>query len=193
MNHYNKISNAFIYIRGLIYNYLYFGGKLRNLKISSNVEIWGNLMFGNNVFLGKYVKLFRNVILSDNSYLGDFVEIRGGVNDNVSIGQYTTINKGTILIGNVKIGENALIAPYCVIVGSNHSFSDINKNINEQGFTSKGIIIGSNVWIGANSVILDGVEIEDGVIIGAGSVVTKSVLRNSIIVGNPSRILRTRI
>lgn len=49
---------------------------------------------------------------------------------------------------------------------------------------------GENMWIGGGSIILPGVTIEDGITIGAGSVVTKSIPANCIAVGNPSKVLR---
>lgn len=68
----------------------------------------------------------------------------------------------------------------------------MNIPIRDQGEIKKGIIIQDNVWIGANSVILDGVIIESGAIIGAGSVVTKSVPKNCIVAGNPAKIIKFR-
>ena len=55
-----------------------------------------------------------------------------------------------------------------------------------------GIVIGNDVWIGANSVILDGVKIGEGAIIGAGSVVTKDVKSFAIVAGNPARFIKKR-
>ena len=54
------------------------------------------------------------------------------------------------------------------------------------------IKIEENVWIGANVVILPDVVIESGSVIGAGSVITKKVSRNSVVVGNPGKLLRKR-
>jgi maltose O-acetyltransferase len=55
---------------------------------------------------------------------------------------------------------------------------------------SKEVKIGSNVWIGGNSVILPGVTIGDGVTVGAGSVVTKDVEPYVVVAGNPARVIR---
>lgn len=59
--------------------------------------------------------------------------------------------------------------------------------------TSIGIKIGNNVWIGANSVILDGVTIEDGAIIAAGAIVTRNVEKYTIVGGNPAKKIKTRV
>ena len=54
------------------------------------------------------------------------------------------------------------------------------------------IVIGNDVWIGAQATILKGVEIADGAVVGAGSVVTKSVPPNAIVVGNPAKVVQYR-
>ena len=56
----------------------------------------------------------------------------------------------------------------------------------------KHIIIGNNVWIGANSILVSGVKINDGAIVAAGSVVTKEVPTNAIVAGSPAKIIKYR-
>lgn len=82
----------------------------------------------------------------------------------------------------IYIGDNTIFAPNVQIISANHS-----KENHTIWMESKGIVIGSNCWIGANAVILPGVELGDNVIVGAGSVVTKSFGSNSIIVGVPAK------
>lgn len=89
-------------------------------------------------------------------------------------------------VNGIKIGKNFLFAPGVKIISSNHDFS-----VREKTVKSKPIIIGSDVWIGANVVILPGVEIADGTIIGAGSIVTKSFTqKKTVIAGNPAKIIK---
>lgn len=87
----------------------------------------------------------------------------------------------------IEFGNNVEIAPGCKIISSNHNFENYSKLT-----ITKPIKIGSNVWIGANSVILPEVEIGNNVIIGAGSVVTKSIPSNSIAVGNPCKVIKAK-
>lgn len=89
-------------------------------------------------------------------------------------------------VNGIKIGKNFLFAPGIKIISSNHDFMHREKSIE-----TKPIIIGSDVWLGANVVILPGIELADGAIVGAGSIVTKSFTqKNSVIAGNPAKLLK---
>lgn len=90
-------------------------------------------------------------------------------------------------INGIEIGGGTIWANNCSFISANHSFKDLKKHENESE-----IIIGENVWIGSNCVILPGVQIGSNSIIGAGSVVTKTIFKNSIAVGNPAKIVAKR-
>ena len=97
------------------------------------------------------------------------------------------------MIGKIKIGKDVLIGPQVMIIANNHKYNDLTKPINKQGeFSKGGIIIDDNVWIGARAIILDGVHIESGSVIAAGSVVTKNVEKNTIVGGNPAHFIKKR-
>lgn len=91
----------------------------------------------------------------------------------------------------ITIGDRVTITSGVRLVthdGSTWLVRDIN-NVRYQHYS--GITIGSNVFIGINSIIMPGINIGDNVIVGAGSVVTKNIPSNSVVVGNPARIINT--
>lgn len=87
-------------------------------------------------------------------------------------------------VNGIYLGDNVLMGPGSKIISANHDFADFQKHID-----SKPVRIGSNVWIGADVVILPGVKVGDNVVIGAGSIVTKDIPSGSIAVGNPCKII----
>lgn len=85
---------------------------------------------------------------------------------------------------DVAIGDNVFIGPNTSLCTVIHSLNP--KERNEGQMCAKPIVIGNNVWIAANAVILPGVTIGDGAVVGAGSVVTKNVAPGTLVVGNPA-------
>jgi acetyltransferase-like isoleucine patch superfamily enzyme len=94
--------------------------------------------------------------------------------------------------GGLTMGDDVLISPNCSIIASNYRFDRLSVPLPEQGTLSKGIRIGHRVWLGSNSVVLDGATIGDDVIVSAGTVVSGAVAPNSIVQGNPHRVIFTR-
>lgn len=89
---------------------------------------------------------------------------------------------------SVVIGDNVMIGPNCSLVTIVHALDAHQRS--DGVMMAKPIVIGDNVWIAANVVILPGVSIGDGAVIGAGSVVTKSIPGNVLAVGNPCKVVR---
>ena len=113
--------------------------------------------------------------------------------DNVQINDYCHINA----FKSVRIGDNVLIASKVFITDLEHGSyvgddNDSNPNsiVKDRPLSSKPVIIGNNVWIGELCSVLPGVTIGDNSIIGANSVVTKSIPANSIAVGNPAKVIK---
>lgn len=88
--------------------------------------------------------------------------------------------------GGIEIGDGVLIGHNTTIATLNHDFNPMKR----QNLTPSKVKIGNNVWVGSDCTILPGVIIGDGAIIGAGSVVTKSVDKNVIVAGNPAKLIR---
>lgn len=115
--------------------------------------------------------------------------------DNIYLGKNSHINQYCCIWASknskIVLGDNLLMGPGVKIFSSNHS-SKIGIPMNIQPYREKDIIIGNDVWLGANSVIVAGVKIGDGAIIAAGSVVTKNVDKYTIVGGVPAKILKKR-
>lgn len=130
-------------------------------------------------------------IIGARTMIDAFVKIKpaGGSGD-VLIGSDSAINSGTVIYsGNgVRIGDSVLIAANCTLAATNHQFADPTRLIRHQGFMPSrgGIVIGDDVWLGANVVILDGAVIGKGAVIAAGSVVAGQVEPYAIYAGAPA-------
>jgi acetyltransferase-like isoleucine patch superfamily enzyme len=92
----------------------------------------------------------------------------------------------------IIIGDNVLIGPGVKLFCSNHGTELSGIPMVFQDRIENDIVIGSDVWIGANSVILSGVNIHNGAIVAAGSVVTKNVPENAIYGGVPAKLIKYR-
>ncbi len=107
---------------------------------------------------------------------------------NIRVGKRVFINFGCTFMdrGGVTIGDDAFIAPQVQLITENHGLEPDRRRY----ITSRPIIIGKNVWIGAGAIILPGVHIGDGAVVGAGSVVTKDVPANTVVAGNPTKPIK---
>jgi len=90
----------------------------------------------------------------------------------------------------LEVGDDCLIASGCTFVDTNHSHGH-GMSMNAQPLESAAITLGRNVWLGARCVVLKGVHIGDGAIIGAGSVLTKSVPAGETWAGVPARRIKS--
>ena len=94
--------------------------------------------------------------------------------------------------GKIEIGDDSGIGSGCVLTDHNHAMAPVAERMRDQEVEIDPILIGKDVIVGVNSVILKGVKIGDGAVVAAGSVVTKSVPANEIWGGNPARKIRDR-
>jgi maltose O-acetyltransferase len=92
--------------------------------------------------------------------------------------------------GGLTVGPRTGFGPYVMVHTANHLHDDPNRPIKDQGWDCRPVHIGADCWIGMGACILPGVTIGDRVIVGAGSVVTKSLPSNVLAAGNPCRVIR---
>jgi acetyltransferase-like isoleucine patch superfamily enzyme len=146
-----------------------------------------------DVKLGKDVKIYDFVNLygcsiDDNSKIGTFVEIQKGasIGKNCKISSHTFICEGVIIEDNVFLGHNVTFI--------NDLFpratSETGQLQTEDDWSCVSTKIKKGASIGSSVTILCGVTVGENAIVGAGSVVTKDVPGNTIVAGNPAKILR---
>lgn len=114
--------------------------------------------------------------------------------DNLNIGDYVYIGPGAWISchANVLIKRGTIIGPRLKIYTGNHNYENTTSIPYDNVTLGKRVVISENVWIGGDVIILPGVTIEEGCVVAAGSVVTKSFPMGSVIGGNPAKILKDR-
>ncbi len=164
------------------------------------------------------VRIGNNSIVEQTSFEGYNTVYRNSTVINSSVGLGTYIGDGSY-ISNAKVGRFCSIAENVRIAIGNHptsvfvtTFPSFYYNTESQiGFTfhkdkpiyeglsnypdedkKYQVVIGNDVWIGCNSIILGGVKIGDGAIVGAGAVVTRDVAPYSIVAGVPAKVIKYR-
>lgn len=147
--------------------------------------------------LGKnvYVSPRASILWKNKIYLGDGCNINSGAIINVAdltVGKNFSLGFNSCILGSVTIGDDVMVGPNVSIVGGNHEFKLNGVPMNMQPCSWSGIAIMNDVWIGANSVILDKSVIENHCVIAASSVVREIVKSRSISGGNPLRLIKYR-
>jgi len=140
------------------------------------------------------VELSPFLVIGENTEIGSFTKIKAS-EGSLSIGKNCMVATGCFIsshLGGIEIGDYCMVGPNSSIIGNNYKYDRLDVPILKQGITSKGIKIGKSVWIGAGSCILDGAEIGDGVILIPNSVVSSKIAENTIVSGNPAKVIFKR-
>ncbi|WP_224751936.1 acyltransferase [Microbacterium helvum] len=126
--------------------------------------------------------------------LGDRTYVAAGayLTGDLVTGADCSINPYTVIRGKVTMGDAVRIGAHTSILGFNHSMES-GTPVFRQPLTSKGIVIGEDVWIGSHVVILDGVRVGSHSVLAASAVVTKDVPEGAVVGGNPARFIRWRV
>ena len=178
-------------------------------------EVGKGVVFGRSLTLRHPHK----ISIGDNTTIDDYavLDAKGQDNQGIRIGRNVYVGRSTILSckegsiflddycnvsancsllseTEIRLGKYCFLAGNCYLVaGGNHSFDDVNTPIMYQPSYSKGgIRIGEDVWLAAGTLVLDGVEVGRGSVVGAGSVVTRSLPELSIALGVPARVRKRR-
>ena len=132
---------------------------------------------------------YRKFWLGDYSVVESFACINNAVGD-VIIGDHTRIGLHNTIIGPVIIGSHVNLAQGITITALNHNFDDSEKRIDQQGISTKEVVLEDDIWVGANAVILPGVTIGKHAVVAAGAIVTKDVPPHSLVAGVPAKVIR---
>jgi len=154
------------------------------------------------IMKGVVIDDISKVFLDTDVILNEGVMIKGGL----EAGRKTFIGKDTIINGLVKIGSGCFVNYVCeinakttigdnVVIGPNVRFLSKTHEIGSSDFRAGNlkydpIRVESGVWIGGGVIVLGGVTIGGGAVVGAGSVVTKDVPEDSVVVGNPAKVIK---
>jgi len=187
------VSKLYIHNKGLFF-------------LGKKVEFYciNKITFGRNVSINDYVLIDGlskyGVKRGNNCSIGVRTAIKAtgsirNIGVGVKLGNTVTMGSDCFIggAGGVTIGDNVAIGQNVRFHSENHKFDNANLEISEQGVVRNGIIVENDCWIGAGSVILDGVKLGKGSVIGANSVVTKDVLQYSIVAGNPAKFIKSRL
>jgi acetyltransferase-like isoleucine patch superfamily enzyme len=158
------------------------------------VSIYGFLRWRAGISTRAEVELSPNLRLGRRTTVSSFTKIK--VTDGPLItGEYCGFGTGCFIAagsGGIEMGDNVICGPNVAVIATNYRYERLDVPLEEQGHTSVGIRIGRNVWIGANSVVLDGAVIGENSIVVANSLVNRRFPPNSIIQGNPAKVILQR-
>lgn len=142
------------------------------------------IIMSGTILNGRSRSRAHGILCGDDFYVKEnaYLDAYGGW---IQIGRGAALAQETAIHGNggVTVGNYLMMGRGSMLLAGNHNYSADDRPFLFQGSTSKGIVVGSNVWIGAGVVVLDGVTVGDNVVIGAGTIVARDVPSDSLVVG----------
>jgi len=108
----------------------------------------------------------------------------------ITVGRNVFVNQNCTFydLGGLDIGDDVMIGPNVSLITLGHP---IEPSRRRAGVTAKPIVIGRNVWIAAGATVIGGVTVGENSVVAAGSVVTRDVPPNTLVGGNPARVIRS--
>ena len=154
--------------------------------MNPHVCIAPDVKLGQDVKLSKFINLYGCEV-GDETKIGAFVEIQ----KNASVGKRCKISSHTFVCEGVTIEDNVFIGHGVMFINDSYPRATTGGNLQtEADWKVERTVVKKGASIGSGSTILSNLSIGENAIVGAGSVVTKDVPANSIVVGNPAKVLR---
>ena len=191
---------AGIFLRGIFYRFLFkklgkgvIFGKSISIRNPYKISIGNNVILDENVLLDAKGVDNEGIIIGDGVFIGrnSILSCKNGdiiLEDKVNIG----FNSEIASLNKVEVGQNTLFAAYTYVIGGGHVPRELDVPLRDQDTHGLGIKIGRDAWLGTRSIIMDGCNIGDYCIIGAGAIVTKNIPDYSVAVGTPARSVKDR-
>lgn len=157
--------------------------------MNDSAAISSDVKLGKNVKIYNFVNLYGCEI-GDDTRIGAFVEIQ----KNVKIGKRCKIQSHTFICEGVAIEDEVMVAHGVMFINDKDPWA-VNPDgsmQDESDWTCVSTLIKKRSSIGSNATIMCGVTIGESALVGAGSVVTKDVPPNTVVAGNPARVIRER-
>ena len=182
--------------------WLYFSLKPKNLawarlwqqEYQDYLRSVESIQIGKECFISPDAQLFaepnRDIIIGDGSFIAADCVLHGPITlgKKVALNHHCTLDGGRM---GIHIGDNTRLAAYCHLYAFNHGMK-LDSTIHEQAVSSTGIVIGEDVWLGANVGVVDGVTIHDYSVVGMDSTVTRDVDAYAIMAGSPAKKIGDR-
>lgn len=153
----------------------------KNCSLGPNAIIYFDVKIGNQTLIGDGASVREQVRIGQKCLIGRYVTI----NYNTKIGNRSKIMDLSHITGNCLIGDNVFISIHVSTVNDNVV---IGREYKEEDI--RGPVIEDDATIGANAIILPNIRIGKSSMVGAGSVVTKNVTKNVLVIGSPARVVR---
>ncbi len=169
-------------------------GLKRMLTPSFVVTAYYLLKYGAKVSPRAEIDLSKNLRFGAGCTISSYTKIKA-LDGPVTFGDRAGVAVGCFIAageGGISIGDNFVCGANVNIVATNYNHGELGVHLEDQGSTSKGIIIGDNVWIGSGCTITDGAVIGDNVIVAANSLVNRRYKSNLILQGNPAKTVLKR-
>lgn len=187
-------------LRALLYRLILSMDGLAAIEAGVRLRFADHIRLGDGVYLdqGSYlhatpggIRLGAGTIVMHGAVLHVY-NFRGLPRAGITVGRECLIGEYTVIRGQggVTLGDRVYTSPFTQLIAVNHVFDDPARPFVEQGITAEGIVVEDDVWLGANTVVTDGVRIGRGAVVAAGAVVTRDVPAHTLVAGVPARPIR---